>query len=52
MNTATKRSALAIAVAGICLGASLSQASTAREIAAAEKKGRPMAALAITHRTE
>ncbi|WP_286221432.1 DUF4331 domain-containing protein [Marinobacter apostichopi] len=31
MNTATKRSALAIAVAGICLGASLSQASSHRE---------------------
>jgi len=31
MNTATKRSALAIAVAGICLGASLSQASRHRE---------------------
>ncbi|WP_203299031.1 DUF4331 domain-containing protein [Marinobacter sediminum] len=31
MNTATKRSALAVAVAGICLGASLSQASSHRE---------------------
>lgn len=31
MNTATKRSALAIAVAGICLGASMSQASSHRE---------------------
>ncbi|MEP2615944.1 DUF4331 family protein, partial [Marinobacter alexandrii] len=31
MNTAIKRSALAVAVAGICLGASLGQASSHRE---------------------